>query len=162
MSRTFTAKLLTLAATLILAIPAIAIADSQPQARDLTQAFLDGGVAVDRLQVVEIGGIVVIRGRTADKAAAEQAGVLAASLGYSRVANLVQIAAPADDARIQRAAERELTLHRSLDGCRFRVKSEGGVVHIAGNVQHELQKDMAVHLLRNIDGVREVRSDLQR
>ena len=112
------------------------------------------------MQVSEVGGIVVIRGRTLDRAKAESAGRIAQSLGYARVANLVQITEPADDAAIQRRAERELAIHRSLDGCSFRVESQQGVVRIAGRVHSELQKDVAVQLLRNVDGVREVHSSL--
>lgn len=135
---------------------------STPPAVDLTATFREAGVVVERLQVFEVGGIVIIRGRTPDRAAAERAGLVAQSLGFDRVANLVQISTVADDAAIQRLAERELTRHRALDGCRFAVTSEQGVVSVAGRVQHELQKDVAVQLLRGIDGVRSVRVDLQR
>jgi osmotically-inducible protein OsmY len=135
---------------------------SAPQPTDLTPQFRAAGLAIDRLQAFEIGGVVVIRGRSLDRTAAEDAGRFAQSLGYTRIANLVQIVSPPDDAAIERRAERELSRHRSLDGCTFRVDSDNGVVRVAGHVQHELQKDYAVELLRNIDGVREVRSDLQR
>ncbi len=139
-----------------------ATAVKQPQARDLTSEFRTAGSSVDRLQVFEIGGIVIIRGRTASKAEAAEAGVIASTLGHKRVANLVQIIPPSDDSALRRRAERELTMNRSLDGCIFRVDAREGVVHLAGSVQHELQKDMAVNLVRNIDGVVSVHSDLKR
>jgi len=66
--------------------------------------------------VVEVGGIIVLRGRTSDRAAAEKAATVAQTLGFSRVANLIQVADAPDDARIMRAAERELSVHRGLDG----------------------------------------------
>jgi osmotically-inducible protein OsmY len=151
-----------LAIAMLLIAPAGLAATAQPKANDLTRQFLDRGIIVDRLQVTEIGGIVVMRGRVGALAQAEQAGRLAAELGYTRVANLIQVIEPVDDRRIERAAERELTIHRSLDGCKFSVDSEKGVVSINGRVSHELQKDVAISLLRNIDGVREVRASLAR
>lgn len=132
-----------------------------PQATNLTQTFRGAGAAVDRLEVYEISGIVIIRGRAADK---DQAAILsqyATSLGYNRVANLVQIVKN-NDAQIARAAERELSVHRALDGCKFRVRSEGGVVHVAGSVRHELQKDVAAQVLRSINGVQSVEMDLDK
>jgi osmotically-inducible protein OsmY len=145
--------LLALAAAILLAAP---LAFAQAQEKDLTKFFRDGGVSVDHLQVVEIGGIVVIRGRTEDSERAAQAGRFAQSLGYSRVANLIQVAEPADDAFIQRRAERELTIHRGLDGTNIQIASRAGVVHLSGRIQSELQRDMAVQLVRNIGGVRSV------
>jgi osmotically-inducible protein OsmY len=151
-----------LAIAMLLAAPAAFAATAQPQTTDLTQRFVERGVAIDGLRVTEIGGIVVMRGRVAVHAQAEQAGKVAAELGYSRVANLIQVVEPIDDQRIERTAERELAIHRSLDGCRFSVDSQKGVVSINGKVTHELQKDVAISLLRNIDGVLEVRSTLVR
>jgi osmotically-inducible protein OsmY len=135
---------------------------AQPEARDLTSAFRTAGSSVERLEVYEIGGIVIIRGRTASKAEAAEAGTIASSMGYNRVANLVQITPPMDDSALRRRAERELTINRGLDGCNFRVEAHEGVIHLAGRVQHELQKDMAVELVRNLDGVRSVQSELTR
>ena len=132
-----------------------------PQVTDLTNTFRGAGAAIDRLQVVEIAGIVIIRGRAADKAQAEAVGLHAQNLGYTRVANLIQIATH-DDAEIARAVERELSVHRALDGCQFRVTSDQGVVHVAGRVRHELQKDVAAQVLRSIDGVRSVEMNLNR
>ncbi|HKR62729.1 MAG TPA: BON domain-containing protein [Thermoanaerobaculia bacterium] len=128
---------------------------------NLTEQFRGAGAAVDRLQVYEIAGIVIIRGRTADKAQAEDLARIAKTLGYERVANLVQIADD-DDERITRAAEVELTVHRALDGCKFQVNSSQGVVHVAGQVRHELQKDVALQVLRQIDGVRAVEFNLSK
>lgn len=160
MARTTLTAVLT--AAILIGTSNVASAAS-PQAIDLTSKFVAAGIThVDRLQVFEVGGIVVIRGRTADRGQAAEAARVAQSLGYNRVANLVQTIEPPDDLAIARRAERELTIHRSLDGCRFSVSSEGGVLSVAGLVSHELQKDVAVQLLRNIDGVREVRTDFQR
>jgi osmotically-inducible protein OsmY len=147
-------------AVLVIAILPVAQA-ATPQPRDLTPAFREAGLAVDRLQVFELSGVVVIRGRTADRSHAEAIGQYATSLGYTRVANLVQIVEN-DDLQIARAAERELTIHRSLDGCRFRVSADKGVVTVAGTVTHELQKDVAAQVLRAIDGVRRVEMSLEK
>lgn len=133
-----------------------------PATRDLTQQFAAAGVAVDGLRVVEVGGIVVLRGRTTDAGTAQQAATIAQSLGYARVANLIQVADAPDDARITRDAERQLAVHRGLDGTQIAVDSTNGVVRLRGKVSSELQKDMAVTLVRNIDGVRAVQVALDR
>jgi osmotically-inducible protein OsmY len=147
-------------AALIIALSPVATA-AVPQSTDLTPQFITAGASLDRLQVYEIAGIVIIRGRAADKMQAEEVGRVAQSLGYARVANLVQIVENRD-AEIARAAEVMLTVHRSLDGCKFRVSSEQGTLRVAGEVKHELQKDVAMQVLRNIDGVRAVEVNLTR
>jgi osmotically-inducible protein OsmY len=132
-----------------------------PAAVDLTSSFRTAGLAdIDRLQVYEVGGIVIIRGRTDDSEKAADASRIAAQLGYARVANLVQLTSAPDDAAIQRAAERAVARHRSLDGCKLSIDSQHGVVRVAGTVHSELQKQVAVELLKNIDGVRGVQSEL--
>src|SRR5947207_2733375 len=134
----------------------------EPPANDVTSKFITAGVEMPDLHAVEVGGIVVLRGNAASQAEAERAGQIAHELGYSRVANLVRVIEPVDDAQIQRLAERELSRHRGLDGSSIRIKSVRGIVNLAGRVSQELQKDMAITLVRNIDGVRGVTSNLQR
>jgi osmotically-inducible protein OsmY len=148
-------------AAIVVSAASFARADSAPKATDLTPQFRAAGFAIDRLKAFEIGGIVVIRGRTSDAAVAEQAGRFAQKLGFTRVANLVQVVTPPDDAALAREAERELARQRSLDGCTFHVVSEQGVIKVAGLVRNELQKDMAIQVLRSINGVKDVRTDLQ-
>src|SRR5258706_3192743 len=147
------------AAFVLSAIPVMA---QQPATRDLTQQFVTAGVAVEDLRAVEVGGIVVLRGRTADKTVAEQAATVAQSLGFARVANLIQVADVPDDARIMRAAERQLAVHRGLDGTQIMVHSTNGIVRLSGKVSNEVQKDVAVGLVRRIEGVRAVQIALQR
>ncbi len=134
---------------------------AQPEAVDLTNTFRAAGAAVEGLKVYEISGVVLIRGRVADKAQAEEVGRLAQSLGHARVANLVQIVENRD-AELTRRAEVELTVNRSLDGCKFRVTADQGNVRVAGMVKHELQKDVAAQVIRNIRGIRSVEFDLTR
>jgi osmotically-inducible protein OsmY len=147
-------------AALVVALSPAALA-AAPEATDLTPNFLTAGASIDRLQVTEIAGIVIIRGRAADKAQAEEIGRVVASAGHGRVANLVQIVENRD-AQLARTAEVELSVNRSLDGCKFRVTSEQGVIRVAGEVKHELQKDVAMQVLRNIDGARSVEVALTR
>jgi|SRR5215212_4509759 len=146
-------------AMLLVAVAPAALA--APPVTDLTNSFRGAGAAVNALQVYEISGIVIIRGRAADKAQAEILSNYARALGYQRVANLVQTVQH-DDAAIARRTEVALSVHRSLDGCRFNVRSDQGVVHIGGSVQHELQKDVAMQVVRGVDGVRGVQMDLQK
>lgn len=152
------AKALILVTTIIISAPAAMAADGD--VANLTHLFAGRGLAIERLQVFEVGGVVIIRGRTADRVHAEEAGRVAQQLGYGRVANLVQINEPVNDAEIVRLAERELGQSRSLDGCRFHLAARNGVVRIGGHVHHELQEDLAVRLVRSIRGVRGVQSDI--
>jgi len=147
------------AAVAILASPMVRA--EEPAAVDLTSSFRTAGLAdIDRLAVYEVGGIVIIRGRTDSSDRAASASRIASQLGYTRVANLVQLTTAPDDVAIQRAAERALARHRSLDGCTLTVDSQHGVVRVAGTVHNELQKQVAVELLKNIDGVRGVEAEL--
>ena len=158
MMRTIT-KSVAIAAILVALSPFASAAT--PQTTDLTNTFRGAGAAVDRLQVYELAGIVVIRGRVADKAEAARLNQYASTLGYARVANLIQIVKHEDEL-IARKAERELSVHRALDGCQFRVTSSHGVVKVSGSVAHELQKDVAMQVLRSIDGVRSVEVTLDK
>ncbi|HEY2325478.1 MAG TPA: BON domain-containing protein [Thermoanaerobaculia bacterium] len=134
----------------------------QPDSKDVTSLFANSGVVVDGLRAIDVGGILVLRGRTLDPAQAEAAATYAKSLGYARVANLVRVDQATDDAKIERSIERQLALTRGLDGCNIKINSQDGAVRMTGTVQQELQKDFALELVRNVDGVKSVQSDLQR
>src|SRR6185436_19374294 len=107
-----TLKAAAILAVILMTTPA-AIA-ATPSSTDLTNTFRGANAAVSQLQVYEISGIVIIRGRTNDKAQAEVLSQYARSLGYQRIANLVATTTH-DDATITRKAERELSVHRALD-----------------------------------------------
>ena len=156
-TRTSKSLLAVLTLTSIVAVPLFA---AEPAVRDLTPQFAGNGFDVDRLAVYEVGGVVVLRGRTLDRGAAEAAGLYAKVLGYQRVANLIQIQEAPNDIEIRREAERELAVHRALHGSRISVQSLDGVVTIRGRVSSDAQRDMALAVLRSVDGVREVRAEL--
>lgn len=159
MKRTFLGA--ALAAALVFSAPALRAVQPQPQAIDLTSQFMNAGVNVDGLRAVQVGGIVLLRGQTEDPALAKQAADVARNLGYVRVANLIRVVDAPDDVKIERMAERQLAT-RTLDGCTFHIDSDHGVVTVDGKVHNELQKDIALSILRNIDGVRAVHASLQR
>jgi osmotically-inducible protein OsmY len=138
-----------------------AIAET-PKANDITASFAQAGLAIEGFRAIEVGGIVVLRGRTADLVSAEKAVTVAKSLGHTRVANLIQVVEPADDDAIERLAERRLGMSRGLDGCHIQIDSDNGVVKLNGTVRYELQKDVAIQLIRNIDGVKSVQSALKK
>ena len=156
-TRSFRAALLvSLAVTLA---PIAARAQSEPV--DRTAIFRSAGVDIINLRVYQISGIILIRGTTSDRGKAENARVVATNLGYQRVANLIDVAEPINDVNIVRFAEGSLGRQRALDGCKFHIDSLNGIVRIGGSVDRELQKDVAVELLRRIDGVKEVHSTLR-
>lgn len=154
--RTFVAAIL---ATLLSTGLISARSSTAPQATDLTPQFRAAGLKISNLKAFEVGGVVVLRGVAADRETAEEVGRMATTLGYLRVANLVRVAPPTDDIAIERFAERELAV-RPLDGCTFHIDSREGVLYVTGHVVNELQKDMAIELLRNIDGVKSVHAEL--
>ncbi len=129
-------------------------------AYDLTGQFRSLALPIANLRVYEIGGIVLIRGTAADRASAEQAGLLAETLGYKRVANLVQVAEPAADVTIERIAEQRLLEDTALEGCKFHISSDRGVVRVTGKVAEDIQKSEVVMLVRTIAGVRDVQTNL--
>jgi osmotically-inducible protein OsmY len=152
-----------LVALLSFTLPAFGLDQSSPtNTSDVTARFADGQFRIDGLKAIDVGGIVVLRGKTTDPAEAARVAEYAKTLGYERVANVVGVIDPPDDPAIERRAERALASHRTLDGCTFHVDSQQGVVHIAGKVQYELQKDVAANLIRGLDGVRDVKMELQR
>lgn len=157
LTRSFQAALLVLFVALL--FPVAARAQSEPI--DLTATFRSAGVDITDLRVYQISGIVLIRGTSADRGEVENAGTVARNLGYQRVANLIAFAGPANDVDIVRFAEGKLGRQRALDGCKFHIVSLNGIVHLGGSVDEELQKDVAVELLRKIDGVKEVHSTLK-
>jgi osmotically-inducible protein OsmY len=148
-------------ALLTLTLPAMA-RDTQPPATDITARFADGGFNINGFKALEVGGIVVLRGKTFDPAEAARVADYARNLGYERVANVVTITEAPDDPAIERSAERALANHRTLDGCTFHIESQQGIVHVGGRVQFEMQKDVVAGLIRGIDGVRDVKVDLER
>ncbi len=143
---------------LFLLIPCAALATDKET--DLTSVFIAGGVEIDRLRVYEVSGVLLIRGRTAEPAQADAASCLAASLGYLRVANLIQIVPALADDAIERSATHELKRAMPLMGCTFQVETRRGIVYLLGEVERNDQKDYAVRLIRRIDGVKEIRSGL--
>src|ERR1051326_5830565 len=132
-------------------------AHGQVDAVDLTAVFVDGGVKIDRLLVYEIGGVVLLRGRTGNPLMAAQAGARAACGGvrYSENAGGVR-----PDKALVKSARHELDMARELDGCRFQIDSAGGIVRLRGHVVREAQGDYAVYLIAKIDGVKQVHSEL--
>src|SRR5205085_3534037 len=153
-TRTF---LLSAAIVSALMLPTASKADATASV-DITPRLQQTGLDIDDLRGIEVGGIVILRGKALDTATAARAGAYVMQLGYARVANLIQVITPPDDAAIERAAERKLGLQRALDGCNLHVDSNRGVVTLQGRVNSELQKDVAMDIVRNIDGVRAVKS----
>lgn len=158
---TTTTSILSAAAlSALLMLPSPAKADATASV-DITPQLQRAGLDVANLRGIEVGGIVILRGRALDATNAALAGAYATQLGYARVANLIEVVTPPDDAAIERTAERRLSLQRGLQGCNLHVDSNHGVVTVAGKVNSELQKDVALDIVRNIDGVRSVRAGFQ-
>jgi BON domain len=126
----------------------------------LTDAFRS--LPITRLHVAAVDEILIIRGDTSSPDTIQKVSALATSLGYRRVANLVRLVDVPDDAAIARRAERQLAGSRALDGCAFTIDSDHGILRVAGTVRYEVQKDVAMSLLRRNSGALDVQTDLRR
>lgn len=134
---------------------------AQTNAVDITAEFIKGGAVIEDLKVVQISDVILIRGKTNDRNKALWAGHIATALGYQRVANLIVVRDDAsDDAAIVYIGQRRLELERGLEGCRFRVESNLGVIRLTGSVRRDLQRDLAVAVLARIDGVKAIHPEL--
>lgn len=133
-----------------------------PQLTDaqIADALRRANVRLDGLTVRNADGIVIVSGN-ADRATAEKAVAAVNTLGFTRVANLVQHET-FDDESLRRAAERQLAQTRSLDGCTLKVSCERGVIHVSGTVQNELQQDIARNVLRGVEGAHQVQVELKK
>jgi osmotically-inducible protein OsmY len=158
-TRALRASLLSLVVASVLPFAALA----QTDAVDLTASFVKRGAVIADLSVFQISDIVIIRGATNDRAKAIEAGRIAMTLGYLRVANLIVVVDDEKaDAIIISLGRRQLELEPALDGCRFRIDSNRGVIRLTGRVHRDSQRDLAVSILNKIDGVKSVRADLAR
>jgi osmotically-inducible protein OsmY len=136
---------------------------AQKDVIDLTATFVKQGAVIDKIEVYQISDILLIRGKTNDRSKAEEASRIAMTLGYHRFANLIVITDDAtDDAAIVYAGQRRLELEPALEGCRFHVDSNRGVIRLTGRVHRDVQGDLAVAILSRIDGVKAIHPDLAR
>jgi osmotically-inducible protein OsmY len=133
------------------AVKAQAVNDS-----DLFNAVRSAGLPVTNLLVKTVGDITVLRGEAQDTAAITRAGEIAKQFGAQRVANLITVPTVPDDNAIRIDAERQLAHSRALDGCKFAVSCEKGVLKVNATVQSDLQADAARTLLNTVKGAQRV------
>jgi osmotically-inducible protein OsmY len=126
----------------------------------IERAVQDSKLPVSGLVVRSVGDIVVLKGNAPDAATIESTARLVRNLGVQRVANMIQIPTPPNDDVIRRDAERQLSRTRALDGCKLIVTSDRGVLRITGHVTNELQQDTVRAVLRAVDGVKKIETDL--
>lgn len=149
--------------SLFAAIVVLPSASAQTSAIDLTATFVKRGAIIEDLSAVQVGGIVVLCGKTSDRSSAVEASRIAATLGYRRVANLIVVIDDVKaDAAIEIIGQRRLELEPGLAGCTFRVDSNRGAIRLTGRVIHDAQGDLAISILSRIVGVKTIQSDLAR
>lgn len=127
----------------------------------IERAVQDAKLPVSGLSVRSVGDIVVLKGNAPDNATIESAASVVRKLGVQRVANMIRIPTPPNDEAIKREAERQLVQTRALDGCRLAVSCDRGVLRVKGRVGNELQQDTVRAVLRAVDGVQKIETDLQ-
>lgn len=165
------ATLFTIAATLLFlrhrhddlrttAASQAAAAAGEPSAETLRAALQDAALPIQKLEVRQLDGIFLIRGKTSDRTCPARAAEIAHSLGITRVANLVRIDLRSSDEEITRIAERRLSASPDLEGCRFGVRSKEGVLQIHGTIYSDLQRETATRTVKDIEGVVDVQTNL--
>jgi osmotically-inducible protein OsmY len=86
-------------------------------------------------------------------------GLLASSL-IGMQAHAAEREGAAQDAWIDGTLETVYGLNRHLRAFAIDTEVDKGVVHLTGNVSHDIDRDLAEELAKNIDGVVEVDNDL--
>jgi osmotically-inducible protein OsmY len=102
--------------------------------------------------------------KTADKGNAMQhylamTGLLASSLVGAQ-AHGAEREGAANDAWIDGTLEAVYALNRHLSAFAINTDVDGGIVQLTGNVSHDIDRDLAGELAKNIEGVVEVDNDL--
>ncbi len=133
-----------------------------PNVDALPSAIQGAGLRIGELKVINVDGVVILRGNAPDRETITRTGDLVKRLGHARVANLLQVSAEIGDDTIKRDAERELSLSRSLDDCKFAVSAKDGVVTVSGTVRTAYQEDTARSIVKQVPGVRSVRTEFVR
>ena len=125
-------------------------------ATDDLEGRLRESMPATRIQVVEVDGIVLLRGTVTtagERIAAER---LTRGAGYERVANLLRVVAPPTDEEIRVGVERSMRDLRALGLSRdVSIRTENGVVHLNGTFPDEARQPI-VDVIRRIDGVQSV------
>ncbi|HVT02381.1 MAG TPA: BON domain-containing protein [Thermoanaerobaculia bacterium] len=133
-----------------------------PTVDEITRGLAEKGVQTSGLTIAVVDDIVVIRGTVFAPEEVGRITTIAKQIGANRVANLVQTQQRPDDILIKQQAERELMLSRALQGCRFHVQSEEGVLRVNATVQSDLQEDAARAILRHVRGTQKVEAQFAR
>ncbi len=87
------------------------------------------------------------------------AGLLASAL-VGVQAHAAELEGAAKDAWIDGTLETVYALNRHLSAFAIDTEVESGIVHLTGNVSHDIDRDLAEELAKNIDGVVEVDNGL--
>ena len=131
------------------------------QQSDIQLALDKANLSVSGLSVVEAEGILILRGQVQRQGQIERVASVVRGLGYTRVAPLLNVVPLPDDDAIALNAERQLSMSRSMEGCRLVVRSTNGVVTIRGTVASVLQSDLARQIVARLEGVKAVKTQLQ-
>lgn len=105
----------------------------------IREALASSPLIIDELEIVEVEGITIIRGRVAGES------VVTAVLAFVRarsdrpVIPAMEIVERVDDATLERRVERALHLNENLEETSISVAAINGVIELTGTVESELQ-----------------------
>jgi osmotically-inducible protein OsmY len=138
------------------------LADSWLTAKIQAQYFADDDVKARFINVSTRAGVVTLKGRVDSEAAHEQAVQIAKSTdGVRQVtdqlivwpARAVSPAGPSDANWITTQIQARFFAHSAIDGRDIDVNTRDGVVTLSGRVDNEREKELAVAIARDIEGV---------
>jgi osmotically-inducible protein OsmY len=107
-------------------------------------------------------GIVVLTGTVNNLMAWERAAKLAEAIrGVRGVVNTIKLEVePVSDDALQNSAVSALFYDAATNSLDFKVGAKAGVVTLDGKVQSYLEKELAVHVVKGVKGVREVKDGI--
>lgn len=137
----------------------------------------DDTVKAHQIDVTTTEGVVTLTGNVDSEAAKQQAITLARETeGVKDVQDMISVATPAgggeapdmdrsagtvvDDAGLTMSVKSKLLADDMVKGLHIDVDTRAGVVYLTGNVGSDAERDQAVKLARETEGVKDVQANL--
>ena len=143
--------------------------DDQLRAKVQATLLFHKGVSATRTRVLASGGTITLQGEAASQAQKDLTGAYVKEVdGVTRVVNEMTLAKGGgqerhlkekiDDASLTAQAKVAILLNKSVSVLNTKVVTRGGVVTVTGSAKTLAEKQLVEKLIRNIEGVRQVRN----
>jgi hyperosmotically inducible protein len=168
--------------TLLIVVTAVSLMscaapDSVVTAKIKTKMMADKAVSADKIEVDTRDGVVTLTGMVQSQEAKDHALRIARETnGARKVVDMISVRvaegrgeAPSperstgeriDDAEITMRVKTRLLDDPAVKGTKIDVDTRDGVVFLTGSARTNEEKDKAIQLARNVEGVRDVQADI--